>query len=129
MFPPQIMDKYLKLKLELAYRDLSVEQARQFFDRLKEAPEVTETELVIPKPAKRKRIPGKKSKWMPQASSFTNKVRADAEGRNMKKQYPGAILQQNYLGSLMCTSYVNPPWWVPTKYIYYSKWLTFFGYL
>ena len=62
MFPYQIMDKYLKLKLELAYRDLSVEQARQFFDQLKEAPEVTETELVIPKPAKRKRIPGKKSK-------------------------------------------------------------------
>jgi hypothetical protein len=64
MFPYQIMDKYLKLKLELAYRDLSVEQARQFFDRLKETPEITETEVVIPKAVvpKRKRIPGKKSK-------------------------------------------------------------------
>jgi hypothetical protein len=64
MFPPQIMDRYLKLKLELAYRDLSVDQARQFFDQLKQVPEVTETELVIPKAVapKRKRIPGKKSK-------------------------------------------------------------------
>jgi hypothetical protein len=58
------MDRYLKLKLELAYKDLSVEQARQFFDQLKEVPEVTETELVVPKAVapKRKRIPAKKSK-------------------------------------------------------------------
>ena len=62
MFPYQIMDKYLKLKLELAYKDLSVDQARQFFEQLKQTPEVTEAELVIPKPAKRKRIPAKKSK-------------------------------------------------------------------
>ena len=64
MFPYQIMDRYLKLKLVLAYKDLSVDQARQFFDQLKQVPEVTETELVIPTPAKikRKRIPGKKSK-------------------------------------------------------------------
>lgn len=65
---------------------------------------------------------------MPQASAFTNKVRADAEGRNMKKEYPGAILTQNNMGALMCTDFRNPntglyqpPWWVPTKYIYYSK--------
>ena len=52
------------MKLELAYRDLSVDQARQFFDQLKQVPEVAETELVIPKAVapKRKRIPGKKSK-------------------------------------------------------------------
>lgn len=64
MFPYQIMDKYLKLKLELAYKDLSVDQARQFFEQLKQTPEVTEAELVIPKPTKtkRKRIPAKKSK-------------------------------------------------------------------
>ncbi len=60
---------------------------------------------------------------MPQASAYINKVRADAEGRNTKKEYPGAILYPNSLGSLMCTNFVNPttglyqpPWWVSTKY-------------
>lgn len=60
---------------------------------------------------------------MPAASSFINKVRADAEGRNTKKEYRGAVLNQNYLGSLMCTNYKNPstglyqpPWWIPTVY-------------
>lgn len=65
---------------------------------------------------------------MPQASAYINKVRADAEGRNMKKEYPGAILYPNSLGSLMCTNFVNPttglyqpPWWVPTKYTQFSS--------
>lgn len=59
---------------------------------------------------------------MPAASSYINKVRADTEGRNMKKEYPGAILEQNRLGALMCTEYrgqsglYQPPWWVMTKY-------------
>jgi hypothetical protein len=58
---------------------------------------------------------------MPQASAFINKVRADAEGRNTKKEYQGAILNQNYLSPLMCTNYTQngvfrPNWWVPTLY-------------
>ena len=58
---------------------------------------------------------------MPQASAYINKVRADAEGRNTKKEYPGAILNQNYLSPLMCTNFkqngvFSPPWWVPTNY-------------
>ena len=63
MFPYQIMDKLLKLKLELAYRDLSTEQARQIFNEVKgSSSDVSETPLVIPPPAvkKRKRIPAKK---------------------------------------------------------------------
>ena len=59
---------------------------------------------------------------MPQASAYINKVRADAEGRNTKKEYQGAVLNQNNLGALMCTNYMTPsglyqpPWWIPTKY-------------
>jgi hypothetical protein len=60
---------------------------------------------------------------MPSASAFTNKLRADTEGRNTKKEYPGAVLEQNRLGALMCTDYrvsgsglYQPPWWVMTKY-------------
>jgi hypothetical protein len=60
---------------------------------------------------------------MPQASAYINKVRADTEGRNMKKEYPGAVLYPNNLGSLMCTNFTNPttklyqpPWWVTTKF-------------
>jgi hypothetical protein len=62
MFPYQIMDKLLKLKLELAYLDLSIEQARQSFDAMKESTEPVEKEVVIPAPIvkKRKRIPAKK---------------------------------------------------------------------
>ena len=60
MFPYQIMDKLLKLKLELAYKDMSVEQARQHFS------EVTSSEtkgIDTEKPViKRKRIPLKKDK-------------------------------------------------------------------
>ena len=58
---------------------------------------------------------------MPQASAYINKIRADAEGRNTKKEYQGARLNQNYLAPLMCTSYTQnglfrPNWWVSTKY-------------
>ena len=62
MFPYQIMDKLLKLKLELAYRDLSTEQARQIFNEVKTTAEEVEKSLVIPAPIvkKRKRIPAKK---------------------------------------------------------------------
>ena len=51
---------------------------------------------------------------MPSASSFTNKVRADTEGRNTKKEYPGTILKQNYLSPLMCSTNINP--WYPIQY-------------
>ena len=55
MFPPQIMDKLLKLKLELAYKGLTIEQARQYFDDIKE-------KIEPPPQKKRKLIPGKKTK-------------------------------------------------------------------
>jgi hypothetical protein len=46
------MDSYLKLKLELVYKDLPIEQARSRFDELNLPP---------PPPPRRKiRIPGKK---------------------------------------------------------------------
>ena len=66
---------------------------------------------------------------MPQASAYINKIRADAEGRNTKKEYPGALLNQNYLGALMCTNFkqnglFNPPWWISTKYILPCKCLS-----
>jgi hypothetical protein len=49
------MDSYLKLKLELAYKDLPIEQARSRFDELKAV------NLPPPPPVRRKiRIPGKK---------------------------------------------------------------------
>ena len=55
MFPHQIMDKLLKLKLEILYKDFPIEQARQTFDQIKEE--------LVPKeqpPKKRKlRIPAK----------------------------------------------------------------------
>ena len=54
---------------------------------------------------------------MPQASAFINKVRADTEGRNTKKEYQGAVLNQNYLDALMCSNGVfKPSWWVKTTY-------------
>lgn len=49
---------------------------------------------------------------MPQASSFTNKVRAYTEGRNNKVQYPGGIAQRDQLGALSC----SPIKWVSLKY-------------
>jgi hypothetical protein len=61
------MDKFLKLKLDLVYRDLPVEQARQSFSALKEpAPEPEAKQEQAPAPApkpevkRRKRIPAKK---------------------------------------------------------------------
>lgn len=35
MFPLQIMDKLLKLKLQILYQGLPIEQARQLFDEIK----------------------------------------------------------------------------------------------
>ena len=51
MFPLQIMDRLLKLKLEMVYRDLPVEQARRIFDTLKEEKPVSDK---VPVPVKRK---------------------------------------------------------------------------
>jgi len=51
MFPQEIMDKFLKLKLEMVYRDLPVEQARQIFDKLKDTNLVSDK---VPIPVKRK---------------------------------------------------------------------------
>jgi hypothetical protein len=45
------MDKFLKLKLEMVYRDLPVEQARQIFDKLKDTKPVSDK---VPIPVKRK---------------------------------------------------------------------------
>lgn len=61
MFPYQIMDKLLKLKLELAYKDMSVEQARLHYS------EVTTSEVIakpveVKKANRRKRIPIQKDK-------------------------------------------------------------------
>jgi hypothetical protein len=46
----------------LAYRDLAIEPARQFFEEIKQTPEIVEAPLNIPKaaPKKRKRISAKK---------------------------------------------------------------------
>ena len=50
---------------------------------------------------------------MPQASAYTNLVRAYTEGRNHKIQYPGSIAQFNQLGALNCST---PTWWVSIQY-------------
>lgn len=63
MFPYQIMDKLLKLKLELAYKDMSVEQARQHYHEITAKPEDGEEKSAeIKKVVRRKRIPAKKDK-------------------------------------------------------------------
>ena len=68
MFPYQIMDKLLKLKLELAYKDMSVEQARLHYSEVTEVTansekETTEEEKpVVKKVIRRKRIPVKEDK-------------------------------------------------------------------
>jgi len=49
---------------------------------------------------------------MPQASSFTNNIRAYSEGRNNKVQYPGGIDQLNELGALSC----SPVSWNTVRY-------------
>ena len=67
MFPLLIMEKYLKLKLDMVYLDLPIEQVRQSFDTLKQPP-VVEEKAVAPVVAqtpvvkRRKRIPAKKDK-------------------------------------------------------------------
>ena len=66
MFPYQIMDKLLKLKLELAYKDMSVEQARQHYHEVTTS-EVTaksedgEEKPVVKKAIRRKRILAKEN--------------------------------------------------------------------
>jgi hypothetical protein len=45
------MDRLLKLKLEMVYRDLPVEQARAIFDKLKDSPKESDKPAV---PVKRK---------------------------------------------------------------------------
>jgi hypothetical protein len=47
------MDKFLKLKLEMVYRDMPVEQARQTFDKLKDEKPVLDADKVAA-PVKRK---------------------------------------------------------------------------
>jgi hypothetical protein len=51
MFQAQIMDRLLKLKLEMVYRDMPVEQARQSFDKIKDEKPVSDK---VPAPVKRK---------------------------------------------------------------------------
>ena len=65
MFPYQIMDKLLKLKLELAYKDMSVEQARLHYSEVTTVttkPETGEEKSVVKKVIRRKRIPIKEDK-------------------------------------------------------------------
>lgn len=50
---------------------------------------------------------------MPQASSFTNKVRAYTEARNNKIQYPGGVAKFNQLECLTCPPSLK---WVSLKY-------------
>ena len=50
---------------------------------------------------------------MPQASSFTSKVRTYSEGRNNKVQYPGGIAKFNELASLTCNPSLR---WSPLVY-------------
>ena len=38
MFPLQIMDRLLKLKLDMVFRGIPIEQARQRFEEIKETP-------------------------------------------------------------------------------------------
>lgn len=52
------MDKLLKLKLEILYKDLPIEQARQRFEELKNAP-VIEPNVPVVKVRRKLRIPVK----------------------------------------------------------------------
>jgi hypothetical protein len=47
MFPQQNMDRLLQLKLEILYKDLPIEQARQRFEDLKQLPPSTNTRPVV----------------------------------------------------------------------------------
>jgi hypothetical protein len=52
------MDKFLKLKLEMVYRGMSVEQARQHFDELKSGePPKMPVEVPVVKVRRKLRIP------------------------------------------------------------------------
>jgi hypothetical protein len=55
------MDSLLKLKLEILYKDLPIEQARQRFDALKQTPEAPKDVPVL-KVRRKLRIPAKDSK-------------------------------------------------------------------
>jgi hypothetical protein len=59
MFPQQSMDSFLKLKLELVYKDLPIEAAEQRFNALK-TPTVPEEPKVIPVPKKTRKLNPKK---------------------------------------------------------------------
>jgi len=51
---------------------------------------------------------------MPQASSFTNKIRAYTEARNNKVEYPSGIANFNQLDALTCPPSLK---WVSLKYM------------
>ena len=46
MFPLQIMDRLLKLKLDMVFRGIPIEQARQRFEEIKEPPKTVEEKVV-----------------------------------------------------------------------------------
>lgn len=56
MFPQQNMDRLLKLKMEILYKDLPIEQARQHFEELKGAPPPKSVQPVVVK-RRKLRIP------------------------------------------------------------------------
>ena len=56
MFPLQSMDSFLKLKLELVYKDLPIEVAEQRFNALKQPIAPKEEEPVPPPPPKEKKV-------------------------------------------------------------------------
>lgn len=58
MFPQQSMDSFLKLKLELVYKDLPIETAEQRFNALK--PQTTEEPKAAPAPKKTRKLNPKK---------------------------------------------------------------------
>ena len=55
MFPQQSMDSFLKLKLELVYKDLPIEVAEQRFNALKQ-PIAPKEEAPAPPPPKEKKV-------------------------------------------------------------------------
>ncbi len=61
MFPLESMDKFLKLKLEMVYRDLPIEQGRQQFEEMKQEP-VEVLPLPLVKVRRKLRIPSGESK-------------------------------------------------------------------
>lgn len=57
MFPQQSMDSFLKLKLELVYKDLPIEVAEQRFNALKQPVAPKEEEAApAPPPPKEKKV-------------------------------------------------------------------------